>query len=63
MSIGENLALVREHIAAAARRAGRSPDEIALMAVSKSFGPDAIRQAYDAGQRLFGENRVQEFAA
>jgi PLP dependent protein len=62
MSIGENLNAVRERIAAAARRAARSPDGIALMAVTKTFGPDAIRAAYDAGQRLFGENRVQEFA-
>jgi len=62
MSISENLNTVRERIAAAARRAARSPDDIALMAVTKTFGPDAVRAAYDAGQRLFGENRVQEFA-
>lgn len=62
MSIAENLDRVRERIAAAAHRAARSPDEVALMAVTKTFGPDAIRAAYDAGQRLFGENRVQEFA-
>ena len=62
MSIAQNLNAVRERIAAAARRAARSPDDIALMAVTKTFGPDAIRAAYDAGQRLFGENRVQEFA-
>jgi pyridoxal phosphate enzyme (YggS family) len=62
MSTAENLARIRERIAAAARRADRSPDDIALMAVTKTFGPDAIRAAYDAGQRLFGENRVQEFA-
>src|SRR5512147_676289 len=63
MSIAENLKAIRERIASAARRAGRSPDDVALMAVTKTFGPDAIRAAYDAGQRLFGENRVQEFAA
>ncbi|MGA2000054.1 MAG: YggS family pyridoxal phosphate-dependent enzyme [Terriglobales bacterium] len=62
MSIAENLNTVRERIAAAAHRAARSPDDIALMAVTKTFGPDAVRAAYDAGQRLFGENRVQEFA-
>ncbi|MGZ4817155.1 MAG: YggS family pyridoxal phosphate-dependent enzyme [Terriglobales bacterium] len=62
MSIAENLNAVRERIAASARRAGRSPDEVALMAVTKTFGAEAIRAAYDAGQRLFGENRVQEFA-
>ncbi len=62
MSIAGNLNAVRERIAAAAHRVARSPDDIALMAVTKTFGPDAIRAAYNAGQRLFGENRVQEFA-
>jgi pyridoxal phosphate enzyme (YggS family) len=62
MSIFENLAAVRESINGAARRAGRSPDEIALMAVSKTQPVERIREAYSAGQRLFGENRVQEFA-
>jgi pyridoxal phosphate enzyme (YggS family) len=45
-----------------AARAGRDPGEITLMAVSKTFPAEAIRQAYDAGVRSFGENRVQEFA-
>jgi pyridoxal phosphate enzyme (YggS family) len=62
MSIAENLAWVRERIDAAARRAGRRPEDIALMAVSKTFPPERIQEAYDAGLRLFGENRVQEFA-
>jgi pyridoxal phosphate enzyme (YggS family) len=62
MSISENLAAVRERMDQAALRAGRPPGEIALMAVSKTQPPDRIREAYDAGQRLFGENRVQEFA-
>jgi len=62
MSIAENLSRVRERIAAAAQKAGRGPHEIALMAVSKTVEPARIREAYDAGQRLFGENRVQEFA-
>lgn len=62
MSIAANIHDVRERIAAAARRAGRGPEEIALMAVTKTFPPELIRQAYEAGQRLFGENRVQEFA-
>jgi len=61
-SVVNNLAAVRERIAAAVRRAGRRPEEIALMAVSKTFPPDVIREAYNTGQRLFGENRVQEFA-
>src|SRR5512146_2370106 len=62
MSIAANIHDVRERIAAAARRAGRNPEEVALMAVTKTFPPELIRQAYEAGQRLFGENRVQEFA-
>ena len=43
-------------------RAGRSPEEVAWMAVSKTQPPERIREAYAAGLRLFGENRVQEFA-
>jgi hypothetical protein len=62
MSIAENIALVQGRIAAAARRAGRNPADITLMAVSKTFPPELIREAYDAGIRVFGENRVQEFA-
>jgi len=62
MSIAQNLAQVRERIAVAARRVGRRPEEIALMAVSKTFPPERIQEAYEAGLRLFGENRVQEFA-
>jgi pyridoxal phosphate enzyme (YggS family) len=62
MSIAENIAQVRERIAAAARRAGRNADEITLMGVSKTFPAESIREAYAAGLRVFGENRVQEFA-
>ena len=62
MSIADNIAAVREQMAKAARRAGRNPDGIALMAVSKTNTAERIREAYAAGQRLFGENRVQEFA-
>jgi pyridoxal phosphate enzyme (YggS family) len=62
MSIAQNIALVRSRIAAAALRAGRGPEAIALMAVSKTVAPAAIREAYAAGLRLFGENRVQELA-
>lgn len=61
VSIASNLEHIRSRIAAAARRSGRNPDEIALMAVCKTFPPEAIHEAYAAGQRLFGENRVQEF--
>ena len=63
MSISENIAAVRERLATSARRAGRTPNDLALMAVTKTFPPERIREAYDAGLRLFGENRVQEFAA
>jgi len=63
MSIAENIAEVRERMAAAARRAARNPDEITLMGVSKTFPVERIREAYAAGLRAFGENRVQEFAA
>jgi len=62
MSIVENIAAVQEQVEAAARRAHRDPGEIALMAVTKTHPPERIREAYDAGLRLFGENRVQEFA-
>src|SRR2546428_9041925 len=61
MSIAENVARVRDRVAAASR-AGRNPEEIALMAVTKKHPPERIREAYAAGLRLFGENRVQEFA-
>lgn len=63
MTIADNIARVRARIAAAAARVGRSADGITLMAVSKTFGPEAIREAYASGLRVFGENRVQEFAA
>lgn len=53
---------MRERIGAAARRAGRSLEDIALMAVSKTQPAEHIREAYEAGLRVFGENRVQEFA-
>lgn len=61
MSIRENLAHLQEQIAAACRRAGRAENEVALMAVSKVHPVKVILEAYTAGQRLFGENRVQEF--
>jgi len=55
-----NLAAIRERIAAAAAAAGRPPDDIRLLAVSKTFSADHVRAAYTAGQRDFGENKVQE---
>lgn len=62
MSIPENIAGLRERIDGAARRSGRIWEDIALMAVTKTHPPERIREAYSAGLRLFGENRVQEFA-
>jgi pyridoxal phosphate enzyme (YggS family) len=62
MEIAHNVARVRERLAAAARRAGRSAAEIELLAVSKTVAPERIAEAHAAGLRLFGENRVQEFA-
>jgi PLP dependent protein len=56
------VAEVRRRIAAAAQRAGRDPKEITLMAVSKTFPAQSIREAHNAGIRAFGENRVQEFS-
>jgi pyridoxal phosphate enzyme (YggS family) len=62
MEIAHNVARVRERLAAAARRAGRSAAEIELLAVSKMVAPERIAEAHAAGLRRFGENRVQEFA-
>ncbi len=62
MTIASNLSAIHERIARAAERAGRNPGAIALMAVTKTFPTGSIVEAYEAGQRLFGENRVQEFA-
>src|SRR5689334_10954940 len=53
----------RARLAAAARAAGRDPAEVALLAVSKTVPPDAVRALYALGQRAFGENYVQEAAA
>jgi PLP dependent protein len=61
MSIAENLIHLHEQIAQACRRANRSENEVELMAVSKVHPVEVILEAYAAGQRLFGENRVQEF--
>ena len=61
--IAKSLAAVRERIAAAARLAGRDPAGVNLVAVSKTHPAAAVREALQAGQRLFGENRVQEAEA
>ncbi|ODS53587.1 MAG: YggS family pyridoxal phosphate enzyme [Acidobacteria bacterium SCN 69-37] len=61
--IRTNLDSVRRRLQAAAHRAHRAPTDITLVAVSKTFGPDLIRAAAAEGQRIFGENRVQEALA
>ena len=61
--IPENLAAVRQQIADAAARAGRRPEDVTLVAVSKTHPPEAIREALEAGQLLFGESRLQEAKA
>src|SRR2546430_10627129 len=59
-SVRENLQQIQERIAGAAVRAGRKAGEITLIAVSKTHPASAIREAYEAGVRQFGGNRVQE---
>jgi len=61
MSIADNVGRIRDRLASTAARAGRNPDEITLMGVRKTFPAESIREAYQAGIRVFGENRVQEF--
>ena len=58
--IAERVAAVRDRIARAASRAGRRPEEVTVVAVSKTHPPDAVREAFAAGLRHFGENKVQE---
>ena len=59
--IADNLARLNDRIAAAAERAGRSPAEVTLIGVSKTHPAERIREAFEAGLRHFGENRVQEW--
>jgi pyridoxal phosphate enzyme (YggS family) len=61
--LAANLEATRERIALAAKAAGRAPAEVHLIAVSKTFGAESVRGALECGQRLFGENRVQEAQA
>ena len=61
-AIADNLAWVRARIDAAATAAGRKPGDVVLVAVSKTFDADAVREALAVGHRVFGENRVQEAA-
>src|ERR671918_1672556 len=59
-TVADNLSAVKEQIAKAATRVGRDPEGITLVAVTKTMPVERIREAIDAGQRVFGENRVQE---
>ncbi|HEY1939708.1 MAG TPA: YggS family pyridoxal phosphate-dependent enzyme [Candidatus Angelobacter sp.] len=61
MPVANNVNAIRERITRAASRVGRDPDSITLMAVTKTVEPERIKEAYAAGIRVFGENRVQEF--
>lgn len=63
MSIADNLTEVRRRIDEACARSDRDPSTVRLMPVSKTKSPAAIREAYDAGYRVFGENKVQEVVA
>src|SRR5262245_50064009 len=63
LDLSARLAAVHADIAAACRDAGREPSAVTLVAVSKTFGPEAITPVIAAGQRVFGENRVQEAKA
>lgn len=62
-TIAQNADAVCSRIASAATRAGRHPDEVLLIAICKTFPPEVVREAYDAGLRHFGENKVQEAKA
>jgi len=59
-TIASNLQAVRDAVTAAAIEAGRAPDDVILLAVSKTFAPEAIREAYEAGQTRFAESYAQE---
>jgi len=59
-TIGSNLQTVRDRIAAACAGAQRPVTDVTLLAVSKTFGPEAVREAHRCGQRAFGENYIQE---
>lgn len=58
--VAENLGEIRDRVSAACARAGRSPSGVELIAVSKTFPAEAVREAAEAGQRVFGESRLQE---
>src|SRR6059036_568959 len=59
-AVAENLSRVREQIAEAAAKSGRSADDVELVTITKTHSADKVREAIEAGQTLFGESRVQE---
>jgi len=61
-TVAQLLEEVRARIAEACAKAGRSPDEIEILGVTKTHGPEVVREAWEAGIRWFGENKVQEAA-
>jgi PLP dependent protein len=63
VDIAEHLNSIRQRIRAACGRAGRTPESVTLLAVSKTHPPETIREAVDCGQLLFGENKIQEAKA
>ena len=63
VDVRQNVERIRERIASACAKSGRRPEDVTLVAVSKTIAPELIRQAYEAGIRHFGENRVQEAAS
>src|SRR5215469_6683990 len=63
MSLAENLASIQQRIHAACARAGREASSVTLLAVSKTHPPETIREAVEAGQLMFGENKIQEAKA
>jgi pyridoxal phosphate enzyme (YggS family) len=60
VTVAERLAIVNERIESACARAGRPRSSVALVAVAKTHAPERVREAYEAGQRIFGENYAQE---
>jgi pyridoxal phosphate enzyme (YggS family) len=63
MSVSENWSRLRDRAAAAAVRAGRTPEDVSILPVSKTFPASVVREAYNVGLRAFGENYVQEALA
>src|ERR671931_2798084 len=63
VAVAENLDRVREQIATASAKSGRSANDVELVAITKTHPAEKVREAYEAGQNVFGESRVQEARA